>query len=554
MLKHLLIKNFALVESLDIDLAGGMSVLTGETGAGKSILLGALGLALGDRADTSVVRHGAERAEVSASFDCAALPRSRAWLAERELEADDEIIIRRTVGADGRSRGYINGQPMPVQALRELGEQLVDIHGQHAHQSLLRKEVQRELLDAYGALSKQASGVATAYHHWHALQRELERLTQAASDRDARLELLRYQVEELESLNLSVDELSALDEEHARLANAGKLMEGAQRAAQVLYEGDEGAVADLLQRTLVELQELTETDPKLATAAELVEGAAIQAAEAASELRHYQDQVELDPQRLAEVEERLGLIHELSRKHQRPAEELPELLLELSDELQTLQQAGERLDGLEAEIAAARTDYEQQAAKLSKGRAKAATELAERVEANMQELGMGGGRLVIELKPLEEPSVHGLEAVELQVSANPGQPPRPLAKVASGGELSRISLAIAVITAGQEGIPTLIFDEVDVGVGGGVAEMVGRQLRSLAGSRQVLCVTHQPQVASQGHHHYRIQKQSDGEQTRTGVEPLDKDGRVEEIARMLGGVEITEQSRSHAWEMLALAK
>ncbi len=554
MLKHLLIKNFALVESLELDLSEGMSVLTGETGAGKSILLGALGLALGDRADSAVVRHGAERAEVSASFDCAALPRPLAWLAERELEADDEVIIRRTVGADGRSRGYINGQPMPVQALRELGEQLVDIHGQHAHQSLLRKEVQRELLDAYGGLGKEATAVADSFQRWRELQKELERLTRAAANRDARLELLRYQVDELESLALGEGELAELDEEHARLANAGRLMEGAQRAAQVLYEGDEGAVADLLQRTLAELQELAATDPKLSAAAELVEGAAIQAAEAASELRHYQDHIELDPQRLTEVEERLGLIHELSRKHQRPAGELPALLLELSDELESLQQAGERLDGLEAEITAARADYDQRAAKLSQARAKAANELAERVGANMQELGMGGGRLVIELKPLEEPGAHGLEAVELQVSANPGQPPRPLAKVASGGELSRISLAIAVITAGQEGIPTLIFDEVDVGVGGGVAEMVGRQLRSLAASRQVLCVTHQPQVASQGHHHYRIQKQSDGEQTRTGVEPLDKDGRVEEIARMLGGVEITDQSRAHAWEMLALAK
>jgi DNA repair protein RecN (Recombination protein N) len=555
MLKHLHIRNFALVESLELDFEAGMSVLSGETGAGKSILLDALGLTLGDRADSAVVRHGEERAEISASFDIRDLSQVRAWLAERELEMDDECILRRTVSADGRSRAYINGQPAPVQSIRELGEQLVDIHGQHAHQSLLKRDIQRQLLDSFAGHGELVSKTASACRQWQRLNEEFERLSKAGAEREERLELLRYQVEELDALKLGADELAELDEEHARLANASRLLEGAQGAVAQLYEGDEHNITTLLEQTLGGLQELQEYDSTLAPACELLEGAAIQAREAASELRHYVDKLELDPERLAWVEQRLADIHDVARKHRISPEALPELQQQLQQELGELEQSGSRLEGMQSEIARTLAQYQELAGKLSKERAKAAKKLAELVSANMQELGMGGGRFDIALLPLDKtPNPHGLESAELQVSANPGQPLRPLSKVASGGELSRISLAIQVITAGQEGIPTLIFDEVDVGVGGGVAEMVGRQLRSLGESRQVLCVTHQPQVAAQGHHHFQISKSSQGKVTRTEVRSISGEERVAEVARMSGGVNITEQTLEHARELIGQAQ
>jgi DNA repair protein RecN (Recombination protein N) len=556
MLKHLAIRNFALVEHLELEFAPGMTVLTGETGAGKSILLDALGLVLGDRADSGTVRAGCDRAEISATFEVSGLTAATRWLEERELNLDGECILRRTVSADGGSRGYINGQPAPVQSLRELGEQLVDIHGQHAHQSLLKRDLQRQLLDAYAGHQPLVDQVSAAYRRWHELQQELERLSRAAGERDSRLELLRYQVGELEALGLSADELHTLEEEHSRLANASRLQEGAQRALDLLYEGDELAIVSLLGRTLNELRDLQTIDAALAGACELLEGASIQAREAGSELRHYLDRADLDPERINWVEQRLAAVQELARKHRCPGEELPALLEQLQQELAELEQAGQRLDGLEAEIRRCREDYLKLAGKLSAGRRTAAGTLGEQVSANMAQLGMKGGRFEVALETLDndEPAPHGMERVELLVTANPGQPLKPLNKVASGGELSRISLAIQVISAGRGSIPTLIFDEVDVGVGGGVAEMVGRQLHTLGGERQVLCVTHQPQVAAQGHQHLQVSKQSQGESTRSAVKVLTAEERVEEIARMLGGMTITEQTLSHAREMLALSQ
>jgi len=555
MLKHLHIRNFALVETLELDFEPGMSVLSGETGAGKSILLGALGLTLGDRADSGVIRPGAEKAEISATFDIAALPRVTHWLEERELAMDGECILRRTVGTDGRSRGYINGQPSPIQSLRELGEQLVDIHGQHAHQSLLKRDIQRQLLDAYAGQLELARDTAAAYRHWQQLKQDYDELSRVSAERDARQELLRYQVEELDALKLQPGELEELDHEHARLANASHLLEGTQGAVTRLYEADDQSLTTILERTLQELQELQQYDSALASSCEMLESATIQIKEAAGELRHYADSLELDPEQLAQTEQRLSDIHDLARKHRVEPEALPELQQQLEQELEQLDAAGSRLQGMQAEIDKARADYDKLAGKLSKGRQAAAKKLAAAVSDNMQELGMGGGRFDIQLQKLDKgPSANGLESVELQVSANPGQPLRALSKVASGGELSRISLAIQVITAGQEGIPTLIFDEVDVGVGGGVAEMVGRQLRQLGENRQVLCVTHQPQVAAQGHHHFRISKQSDGDETRTEVSAIDGKIRIEEVARMSGGVKITEQTLEHARDLIEQAQ
>lgn len=553
MLKHLHIRNFAIVENLELDFESGMSVLSGETGAGKSILLDALGLTLGDRADSSVVRHGCDRAEISASFTIAGLESVVTWLEERELDMEDECIIRRTINADGRSRGYINGQPMPIQTLRELGEQLVDIHGQHAHQSLLKRGMQRQLLDSFADNSKLVTEVSSNYQKSQALQDELERLQQASSERESRLELLRYQVDELAALDLTVDELAELDEEHKRLANASRLQEGAQSATYTLYESDESSIVSQLERSLSELQSLQEADNNLVPACELIEGAAIQAREAATELRHYLSNLEIDPERLEQVEQRLATIHDLSRKHHVEPGALPELLDKLQVELAELETAETRLDGMEAAIGEAKQAYQEVAKKLGQTRKKAAAKLEQLVTANMQELGMSGGRFAISLEAVD-PSPHGLEQVELQVSANPGQPLRPLSKVASGGEMSRISLAIQVIAAGREGIPTLIFDEVDVGVGGGVAEMVGRQLHSLGGERQVLCVTHQPQVAALAHHHYQISKTTSDDSTRTQVRVLEQKERIAEVARMLGGMEITDQTLSHAEEMIELAQ
>jgi len=555
MLRHLHIRNFAIVEHLELEFAPGMSVLSGETGAGKSILLDALGLTLGDRADSSVVRHGTERADISATFDLRDIPAVHAWLKEHELDSEEECILRRTVNADSGSRAFINGQPVPLTSLRELGEQLVDIHGQHAHQSLLKRDLQRQLLDDYAGIASQVQTLGGHYRQWRALHDELERLRQASKDREARLELLRYQVDELEKLELSVDELEALDAEHGRLANATRLVEGCQQIAALLQGDDESSAISLLERGLVQLQELQGYDTRLAAASELLEGALIQAKEGASELRHA-DNIEIDPQRLIEVEQRLGTLHDLSRKHHVDSRELPALLLTLQEELSGLEASENRFGTLESEIASLWKSYEKHADAISSQRKEAAAELSQLVTANMQELGMGGGRFEIALEQNDrnEPAPHGWDRVELMVTANPGQPLRPLAKVASGGELSRISLAIQVITADSGGIPTLIFDEVDVGIGGGTAEMVGRQLRRLGNERQVLCVTHQPQVAAQGHNHFQIRKNSSKGSTRTEVIPLTGEERVAEVARMSGGVEITEQTLSHAREMIDRAQ
>ncbi len=554
MLTHLQIRNFALVESLELAFEQGMTVLSGETGAGKSILLDALGLTLGDRADNSVVRHGCERAEIAATFATESLGAVNVWLRDHDLNMDGECILRRTISAEGRSRAFINGQPAPLLMLRELGELLVDIHGQHAHQSLLRREVQRQLLDDYAGHTPLLKQTADHFRQWQKLNQEFEVLHRQAGERDSRLELLRYQVEELQALQLQQNELAELDEEHSKLANVSRLQEGAQRAASQLYEDDESAMVSLLERMLRELQELQTLDTTLTPASELLEGAAIQAREAAGELRHYLDRLDSDPQRLNAVEQRLGAIHELARKHRVEPEALPQLLEQLQQELSELEQAGTRLDGLQTEIDTTLSRYREAAQMLSDGRATAAKKLSEQIADNMQQLGMGGGRFEITLTPLDAvATAHGQEGVEFQVSANPGQPLRPLSKVASGGELSRISLAIQVISAGKGGIPTLIFDEVDVGVGGGVAEMVGRQLRTLGGDRQVLCVTHQPQVAAQGHHHFFISKTTDDGETRTTVSVIEDEKRVAEIARMSGGIDISEQTLSHAREMLAQA-
>ena len=552
MLTHIHIWNFAIVEALDIELESGLSVLTGETGAGKSILLDALGLALGDRADSTVIRHGESRAEISVTFDTSEAKNANAWLKEHELDSEHECIIRRTVSEKGPSKAFINGKPATVQQLRELAEMLVDLHGQHEHQSLMKADVQQQLLDDYANHPELVNKVSSSFKEWNKLNTEFNKLNSAKNEQDHRLDLLRYQVNELEALNLEVGESNKLDIEHKRLSNASQLLQTTEQTLYALEENDKGAISQQLSQLTLELQQLGKTDNKLNDIAGLLDNATIQVNEASSELRQYVDNLELDPQRLSYLDERIGNIYTLARKHQVTPDELPSLFEDLQKELDSIENADDHLEKLQQEIANSSKAYLQAAKDLTKSRTKASKILSTKVSENMQELGMEGGIFEVALNTYESDSYHanGNEQVEFLVSSNPGQPPKSLTKVASGGEISRISLAIQVIAAESTRIPTLIFDEVDVGIGGRVAEIVGHKLKQLAAHRQVICVTHLAQVAALGEHHLQVSKQSDSATTISQINYLDKQQRVKELARMMGGIEITEQTLSHAKEML----
>ncbi|WP_296897748.1 DNA repair protein RecN [Thiohalocapsa sp.] len=551
MLTHIAIRDLVIMSRLELTLSAGMTALTGETGAGKSILIDALGLVLGEKADPSMIRTGCERAEVSAGFDLTRCPEAQTWLAEQALDDGEECVIRRVLVREGRARAFINGRSASGAQLRELGDLLVDIHGQHAHQSLLRPAAQRTLLDAYGGQQQQAAEVAELYRRWRELDTRWRELTAAQAQRAERMDLLRFQVAELSELGLADGELDALDVEQRRLANLGSLQGTAAALVELLYEGD-AALRDQLGRAGSELAGLGDIDPKLNETRELIDSATVQVEEAAANLRQYLDDLDMDPARLAEVEERLGRIHDLARKYRIQPEQLTETLAARQAELSTLEQDDQALGTLEADREAAFTALREAAQALSDARRVAAERLGETVTASMQTLGMDGGRFAVAVEAGEAAQVgaHGLDAIAFQVSANPGQPMQPLAKVASGGELSRISLAIQVATAELGSVPTLVFDEVDVGIGGGVAEIVGRLLRRLGEARQALCVTHLPQVAAQAHQQLKVEKQAVDGQTYTGITPLGEDARVDEIARMLGGTEITDTTRAHAAEML----
>jgi len=516
MLRHIHIRHFAIVDELALDLSSGMTVLTGETGAGKSILLDALGLALGDRADSGAIRAGVDRAEVSVDFNITEHQQAQNWLQDHELDDEDLCLIRRTINRDGRSKGYINGRPVPMQMLRELGEQLVDIHGQHEHQSLLKRDVQRQALDDYASahsVTKNAShekflaDTAKYFSQWQQLTETLAALQASREQRDDRLELLRYQVKELRELDFSSDEYATLETEHARLANQNQLREGGEQVLQALSGDDQNTLTDRVEKCSVEMQQLLSIDPALANVCETLQGAAIQSREAAAELRNYLDGLSLDPEHLQTLNERLGHIHDLARKHRLVPKQLPVLHEQLEQELATLEKADIQLEAITSDISKVEKAYHQSAKKLSASRQQAAKKLATAVTENMHQLGMPHGVFEIALEPIDGLSIHGLERIEYRVTANPGQPVQALAKVASGGELARISLAIQVIAAGSGNIPTLVFDEVDVGIGGGIAEVVGRLLKNLSDNRQVLCVTHQPQVASLAHQHLQVSKQ-----------------------------------------------
>jgi DNA repair protein RecN (Recombination protein N) len=552
MLTYLHVLDFAIIDELELDVRAGLTVLTGETGAGKSILVDALQLIAGGRAGAEVVRHGAQRAEVTATFDLAQAPRElHSWLEDQSVTADQELSVRRVVSADGRSRAYLNGQSVTVQQLREAGNILLDIHGQHEFQTLTRSAGQRELLDAYGRHEATVAEVGIAHRVWLKLLNAALALEGKARDRDARLSLLRYQARELAALGLAAGEFASLSEEATRMANRGRLTESVQGALGQLYEEDQGSAHAALARALQQLKSVAALDPGIAAVVPLVDGAAIQIREAARELQRYLDGQDFDAARQDQVQRRLAAIEELARRNRVPPADLHTKAAELDMELAQLETAESDLAAVRLDLAAALERYREQAKLLSARRATAARALAGTVTSHMQQLGMAGGRFQIDVSPLEsaEPQPHGIDQVEFRVTANPGQPLRPLSKVASGGELARLSLAVQVACAGRDS-RCMVFDEVDSGIGGAIAEIVGRELRTLAERAQVLCVTHLPQVASQGHHHLRVNKLTAGKTTRTSLADLSADERVEELARMLGGVDISAKARDHAREML----
>ncbi len=557
MLRALHIRNLAIIDTLDLDFEAGFSVLSGETGAGKSILIEALGLVLGDRADAGLIRSGEAQAEVSAGFALDGSLSARAFLREQAMEDADDAnacLLRRVISADGRSKAFINGVPASLANLRELGERLVEIHGQNEHQSLLRGETQRELLDDFGAHGEALSAVAQAARDFGDAEAGIERLRAVAGRDPGQLDFLRYQLRELEALQLAPGEVEQLDADHKRLANAGRLIDEGQRAQEMLY-GGENSLHDQLASVQQALAGLTGLEAGFGDAEAAAQQAAMQLREAADTVRRLLDRLDLDPERLAEVERRVEAVHDLARKHRvRPAE-LPARLEALRQDLLGSEQAEGTLKKLEAQRSAALARYQSAAARLSAARRKAAREFAAKAAAIVRELGMPKAEfnVAIDTAPQDRPRLAGDDEVRLDFSANPGQPPRPLAKVASGGELSRVSLAIRLVAQQARSAATLIFDEVDAGIGGGTAETVGIKLRQLAAKRQVLSVTHLPQVAAQGEHHYAIGKEVRGGKTLTRVTALDAAGRVAELARMLGGREITASTQAHAAEMLKRA-
>jgi DNA repair protein RecN (Recombination protein N) len=554
MLTHLQIRDLAIIDLVELEVRAGLTVLTGETGAGKSIVVDALALLSGGKGGAEVVRAGTERAELSATFDISQSPAAlRDILKEQSVEAEDELTVRRVIAADGRSRGYLNGVSVPLQLLRDVGSLIVDIHGQHEFQSLARPSAQRELLDEFGKNLELTARVRDAHKTWIGLVNRTVELESKSRDRDSRIEMLRFQVGELKALDLKDGEVAELTEERTRHSNRGRLAEAAQAAVGLLYDSDEGNAHATASRALAGIKTLSSVDPRLAKVIPMVDEATIQIREAARELSRYLETLDIDPARQEEVERRLAAVEELSRKHRVQANELAGRAALLEKELAELDSADNNLNALKKQQAEALEAYRKLATQLSAGRQTAARSLSKDITARMQTLGMAGGRFLIDItQPTGEPAAHGFDTVEFRVTANPGQPLRPLAKVASGGELSRLSLAVQVACSGNDA-RCRVFDEVDSGIGGPVAEIVGRELKALGFSGQVLCVTHLPQVASQGHHHLRVAKLTDGKTTRTTISELTMDERAEELARMLGGVEITGKAREHAREMLQMA-
>ena len=553
MLQTISLRDFVIVDQLELDFASGFTVLTGETGAGKSILLDALSLVLGERADSSQIREGSNRAEISALFriDAELIQSFGQWLDAQGFPLEDNgqsLLLKRTIESNGRSRAFINGSVATLTQLREAGDQLVDIHGQHAHQLLLKGGAQRELLDRHAGLLPLATEVAQAFKTLNDSRRRLEQAENAGQDVERERERLQWQLEELTELAPQEGEWINIQSEHARLANGAKLIGGCQEAIDILSDAD-NSLASSLSKVCGNISALAEHDQVLSGISESLESAQIQLDEAIHGLNRYLQKIDLDPARLEQVEERMQALHSTSKKYRTEVEALPTLLLETTERLEALT-ASQNMDALREKVKQEEAAYLKLAKQLSQKRSKAAIDLGQLVTDAMQNLSMAGGRLEIALSPLQDGGSHGLEQIEFLVAGHVGSTPRSLAKVASGGELARISLAISVITSKASFTPTLIFDEVDAGIGGAVAETVGKLLHQLGQSHQILCVTHLPQVAAQGNHHLKVSKSQSGDKTVSQVQPLGRTERVEEVARMLGGATITDTTRRHARELL----
>jgi len=555
MLNLIRVRNYAVIDEVELEFEPGLSVMTGETGAGKSILVDALGLALGERADATSVRSGAARAEISVSFDCPESHAAISWLREHSLDEDQSCVIRRTISAEGRSRAFINSHPVTLQDLRSLGELLVDIHGQNSHQSLLRQPSQRTILDFHGGNQELAATVAETYSEWKKLDAEYLQRREGGEERANQIELMRFQLAELERLAVELGEFEALSTERNRLAYADRLANGIQEVLAQLYEAESGSAYALIASASKTLQSLSEFDSDLAVSASAVKEVEIQLNETSADLVRYRDRLEPDPERLDWAENRLSAIHDLARKHHTDEAELGGVEDNLNARLDELAQSGDSLEQLAAQVQLATDAYFSAAEKLSTARVQSSELLSELVTGQIKELGLPHGRFRVNIgrKSRERADAAGLDQIEFQVSLNPGQEFGALSRVASGGELSRLSLALEVVGVGATSVRTMVFDEVDAGIGGGVAEMVGRRLAEIARTRQVLCVTHLAQVASQCQKHYRVVKLTDGQTSRTNVRALSDADRVEELSRMIGGVEITERTRAHAEEMISRA-
>lgn len=553
MLTSLYLRNFVIVREAELSLAGGMSAITGETGAGKSILIDALTLVLGGRTSSDTIRQTEDQAEIIASFDLSACADAMAWLKDQELDAEQDCIIRRILRRTGPSRGFINGRPVAMQQLRQLGDLLVDIHGQHEHQSLLRADDQRNMLDSITGHQQDVDLLASRYDSLRDCQQQLDQLRSMENNGEDQLELLRYQVNELEQLELEENEVASLEEEHRRLANASDLISGINENLHELSNDRDSGVEQYLNQAIGKLQQLERFDPGLSEIRQILLNASIQVDEAIGQLKHYIEQLDTNPQRLEWVNQRMGSIHDLARKHRINPTELPAQLVSLKKYLSDLESSEIRVIELEQEIVSLLQSYKKQSAKVSRQRTQTAARLSEEVTAKMQGLGMEGGSFVITVSDVNEDNLrrHGLDKIDYLVAANAGQAPQLLNKVASGGELSRIALALQVCVMEATTAPTLIFDEIDVGIGGRVAEIVGQQLAKLGVVRQVLCITHLAQVAANAHQQILIRKS--GNPVEASIDLLQEKQRVEEIARMMGGIEITEQTRAHAEEMLKQA-
>lgn len=556
MLSELKISNFAITESLEIEFKTGLSTITGETGAGKSIMIDALALALGARADNKIVGKHADKAQIIASFDIRKNPAAQTWLTHRSLDADDECILRRVITQDGKSKSFINGVPSPLQDIKALAELLINIHSQHQHQALLKKESHRELLDDFCNNEDLLRQVQEHFNKWRKISKQLQQVQENQTTRLTRIEFLQFQLEELDKLALAKDEFSQLNQEHKKLANVDQNLQQVSEALNLLSENEDSNLCQGLYKTQHLLQQLAEQDPALQGDLEAINSALINVEECSANLRHYLDHLEGNPERLNEIDQRLAAIHHIARKHHIKPEQICEFHQGIIDELHSLQHSDQSIEALNKALNESQQHYEQSSETLSQKRKSAAKKLDKTISQKFSELGMEHTRIQTKILALnlDHAKVFGLDDIEILIATNPGQEPQALSKIASGGELSRISLAIQVSFAEKTSIPCLIFDEVDVGIGGATAEVVGRLLKELATHGQVICVTHLAQVAAQGQHHYKVSKQKQKDAMTTRIEYLDENNRVSEIARMLGGVALTETTQSHAREMLQMAQ